>query len=147
MSVDSTSGSSGLSIARIVWAALALSTIVYAALTAMIPVEASEKSNDLVPLLALISIGVGVASFVLRALLGRASSASPSGEGLKPYIGYITAAAMAESIAVFGVVLHFLGQPQATTLLFFAGALLLMALHFPKQIGVRRRFGEEPSFG
>lgn len=110
-----------------------MAVIGYGVVTVAAPGSESDAGGALAPVLGLVAVALALGSFAARGVLARALAAAP-GAALVPFI---VAFAMAEAVAVFGLVLHFLGAPLPVSLAFFGGGLAVLALHFPLRAGGR----------
>jgi len=119
----------------ILWAAIFVSIFIYAFVGAMLK-QTLEKppSADILPLIipVLIAISAGETAmvlFVLGKLLAKKSN----------YLSYcVVRWALAESIAIFGLVILILGAEMKTSLLFFAWSAVLLFLTMPGQNDERK---------
>ncbi|MCZ7586833.1 MAG: hypothetical protein M5R36_27765 [Deltaproteobacteria bacterium] len=117
---------------RLIWLAIFASVVIYAVVGLVVPGMNGAEAGDgtlrvLMPVFAVMAAGVTVlVMFVMPNILARSGN-------------YRTLClvrwAMAESIAVFGLVLLFLGAPAAVGLGFCAWAMALLLLIRPTPAG------------
>ncbi len=124
----------------IIWAGLLMAVFMYAVI-ASVGLDGGEPSAAkpdaaLAQLFAWLAAAASGASLFLRSvLLGGFSSGKLSVETeagrVRFMTGNIVCFALAESVAIFGLVLAFTGRPQSDCLVFFAAAVVLMLIHIP----------------
>lgn len=146
---------------RILWAALFASTFLYLLILFVVPLGANGEPNPIMPAaFAFVALTTIVVSFVLPAhMLAQGMSTRrfetteaekfsdvPAGtrffanpeaarRSVEPSLQtmFILRMALYESIAIYGFVLGFLGNPIPVFIGFFVVAWALMALQFPTQ--------------
>ncbi len=120
---------------RVLWAALFTSTLIYLVVLELVEVQAGASWETLVYPLAFIAAATGGASLLLpRFMYKQSQSGDSASQKQSRYITtLILALALAESIAIFGLVLGFLGAPATVVVPFFAVAWVLMIIRFPTQ--------------
>ncbi len=130
-----------LFVPRILWAALFASTLIYVLALEVGEVQTGGSWQMLVYPLAFIAVTTGGASLVApRMMFTRSSNeASPSPANGGYLTTLIVALALAESVAIFGLVLGFLGAPSMVVVPFFAVAWILMVIRFPTKERVDRQ--------
>jgi len=130
---DAQTNSDSLTVPRIIWLAMVIAVILYGAFVLVLPGKKSEPGGDLVPIFALVAGMLAACSFVVRTVLTRALNGDAArGANMVPYV---VAFALAEAIAIFGLVLHLLGEPQLVSLGFVVAGLVVLTLHFPIRHG------------
>lgn len=128
-----------LAVPRILWAALLGSTLIYVAVLEL-AAEIGEPRWEFL-LLPLSVAGLAAAGASLlgpRIMLRRRRSGRGSEEAADDASGgylvaLIIALALAESVAIFGLVLGLQGAPPRIVMPFFAVAWVLMLIRFPTQ--------------
>jgi len=128
-----------LTLSRILWTALFISTLLYIVVLELTTVQTEADWEALA--LPLVFAGVMLAGASLigpRILIRRRSSTraeEPSaGRAAGAYlVALILAMALAESIAIFGLILGFLGAPPSVVVPFFVVTWILMLIRFPTQ--------------
>lgn len=105
---------------RIVWIGMLGSVLVYGVILALVSPPRDPEADTLALALAAMAVPVGAFSVVVHRLLR-----------LAPPTGPIVRWAMAESVAIFGLVAAFLGGPPLIAGLLFAFALVLLAIAYP----------------
>ena len=115
-----------LSTIRLLWGAITGSLLIYWGVTRVIPAQQADSSNTLdlmVLTLAIVSVAVTGIVAALPRLLSKT-----------PYFQLaVVRFALAESIGLYGLVLHFLGAASSTVLSFLAWSGLLLIALFPKR--------------
>ena len=128
-----------LAVPRILWAALLVSTLLYLVVLGL--TEPQGEPNWQVLLLPLGASGLTTASaslllprFLVRQRsapgIEKASSDDAAGAYL---VSLVVAMALAESVAILGLVLGFRGAPTTAVLPFFVVTWVLMLIRFPTQ--------------
>lgn len=130
-----------LFIPRILWTALFASTLIYLLVLELVEVQSGTSWETLVYPLAFVAAMTGGASLLLPRILLNQSKSDGSADRLESrYLTtLILSLALAESVAIFGLVLGFLGAPATVVVPFFAAAWVLMVRQFPTQDRVRSR--------
>lgn len=120
----------------IIWIALFSSVILYAAIGLYLPINGDAPANDVAKLLT------QVCGFVSLTNLGVVFGLQRVLAARLPYVVYsIVRWALCESVAVFGLVLHFLGAQDAVLLAFVAASAFAMVLVRPSD-GAKESFEE-----
>ncbi len=130
-----------LLVPRILWAALFASTLVYLLALEVVELQTGGSWETLLYPLAFAAVTTAGASLMAPRMMLRRRPARDT-----PTVthdgGYLTslivALALAESVAIFGLVLGFLGAPPMVVVPFFAVAWLLMVIRFPTKERVDR---------
>lgn len=121
-----------LFIARILWAALFASTLIYLLVLELVELQAGNSWESLLYPLAVAAAMTAGASLIAPRMM---ESRGPSDTSPLRHDRYLTtlivALALAEGIAIFGLVLGFLGAPATVVVPFFAAAWILMIIRFP----------------
>jgi hypothetical protein len=128
----------------IIWAALAISQLVYLCLPAP-PLERTAPASDLFPLalgvVAIVQAAIIVAILRVRAFepvqSGRLDPSSKAGAA-KLFIALMVAWILAESVAINGFVLRFLHFPRAITLPFSIAGVFLLYVGRPWSAKLKR---------
>lgn len=127
-----------LTVPRVIWAALFGSTLVYVAVLELTTGLGEPRWEILVtPLLVAGATSAGASLVLPRVLLQRHrvarrdSTAAPKDPAGAYLVTLILALALAESIAIFGLVLGLQGAPPKVVMPFFALAWVLMIVRFP----------------
>jgi len=130
-----------LFVPRILWAALFASTLLYVLVLEVVEVQTGSSWQMLVYPLAFIAVTTGGASLIApRMMFTRPSNDASTGPDNGGYLtSLIVALALAESVAIFGLVLGFLGAPPMVVVPFFAVAWILMIIRFPTKERVDRQ--------
>lgn len=123
MSSNATEAASELRIARILWVALFVSTLLYIVVLELIEAQGVDEWRTLAPIFAFGGVGAAGASLLAPGLVKRSQGAY--------LVGLILSLAFAESVCILGLVLGFLGAPASVVLPFFVVAWVLMVLRFP----------------
>lgn len=139
----------------VIAAALAASVLIYMVIAwIVVPTMANEgmefEQLQLIALvLAVLSIGHLVAAQVLFSTRVRAAASLTSPEQrLETYrTSFILAFALREAVAVYGLVLSFLGGDVRWALVFGAAALVSMLLAWPKKSAIVQLGSEVPPIG
>lgn len=121
---------------RIVHAAMLISILLYAVIATLVPASAiaPPRIGSAVTLLAAITVG---AVFLLRSALLRpaehalAVEPASSKASIRWQTAYLILFALSEVVALYGLILHFLGFPLSNSLPFFVFGLALLALFTP----------------
>jgi hypothetical protein len=128
-----------LAVPRILWAALFISTLLYLVVLALTEMQGEPGWQVLLLPLGFAGLTMAGASLVLPQLLLRKRSAprakaQPREDDKSAYlVALITAMALAEAVAIYGLILGFRGAPTTVVLPFFAVTWLLMLIRFPTQ--------------
>ena len=122
-----------LFVPRMLWAALFASTLIYLLVLELVEVQTGASWEMLVYPFALIAATTAGASLLLPTFMHRRSRTgdSASQRQSRYLTTLILALALAESVAIFGLVLGFLGAPARVVVPFFAVAWVLMFARFP----------------
>jgi hypothetical protein len=147
-----------LQTARVLWAALLASDVVFTILGLTLPANAGTPPPTYVPMFWVLALGIAVTSFVLparqAAALSRATEmekvpgrplpgtqlptvvfADPALAGSRAFaIGstlLILSMALSEAVCLFGFALHLVGGPTAATLPLSLFGVVLAAVRFP----------------
>ncbi len=133
-----------LFVARILWAALFASTLIYLVVLEVVELQADGSWQMLVYPLAFIAVTTAGASLIApRMMLRRSARDASTGTQDRGYLTtLIVALALAESVAIFGLVLGFLGAPPTVVVPFFVVAWILMIIRFPTRGSVDRQTAE-----
>lgn len=124
---------------RIVHYAMLLSIVLYAFFAIAYGPPPRLASGIIFPLLAGVAVLLAVAAVVMRGKMIRPyEELLPTAPGDKGALrrwqsGYIFIFALCEAIAIYGVVLRFIGFSSAKVLPFFVSGFVLMLLFRPKQ--------------
>lgn len=113
-----------LGVARVVWAALFVSTLLYVAVLELVDIAPSDEWQSLAPMFAIGAVGAAGASVVVPRFVKA---------GTSYFVVMILALGLAESVAILGLVLGFLGAPPTVVIPFFFIAWALMVPRFPTQ--------------
>jgi F0F1-type ATP synthase membrane subunit c/vacuolar-type H+-ATPase subunit K len=129
---------------RIIWASLFGSTLLYVAILELATVQSEGSWPVLLYPLVLAAVSTAGASLLVpRIMLRRRVNGQSAGQEEPNYLTeLIVTLALAESVAIFGLVLGFLGAPARVVVPFFAVTWVLMLLRFPTH-EKRARFGVE----
>jgi len=128
-----------LAVPRILWAALFISTLLYLVVLALTEMPGEPGWQVLLLPLGFAGLTTAGASLVLPQLLLRKRSAprakaQPPGDADSAYqVALIAAMALAEAVAIYGLILGFRGAPTMVVLPFFVVTWLLMLIRFPTQ--------------
>ena len=124
-----------LLVPRILWFALFLSTLIYLYVLEVTAVQGEPSWERLWTALSIGAVAVGSASlFAPRWLLKRRPTKPNGGSAENRYVtSLIVAMALAETVAIYGLVLGFKGAPPSVVLPFFVGAWILMLIRFPTE--------------
>jgi hypothetical protein len=125
---------------RFFHAALLVSIVLYGLLLRLIPVRASQPPSSLMltagGALTVMVLGVG---FLARLIYVQSSvetlrtDPEDAGAILRWRLGSILSAVLAESAALFGVVIHFVGGPDVQAAIFIGASAVVMLLWWPRQ--------------
>lgn len=122
-----------LFVPRIIWAALFVSALIYIVVLELVTVEASVASEAPSYLFAFAAAMSAAGSLVAPRVLSNRQRTN-AGEKNAAYVtALILSLALAESVAIFGLVVGFLGAPASVVVPFFAAAWILMLIQFPTQ--------------
>lgn len=128
-----------LFVARILWAALFASTLIYLLVLEVVEMQSGSSWEALLYPLAFAAVTTAGASLIAPRMI---QSRRPDDNSPVSHERYLTilivAMALAESIAIFGLILGFLGAPATVVVPFFAAAWILMIIRFPTK-GKRAR--------
>ena len=118
---------------RIIWASLFGSTLLYVAILELATVQTEGSWTILFYPLVLAAVSTAGASLLVpRIMLRRRVNGQSAAQEERNYITeLIITLALAESVAIFGLVLGFLGAPARAVVPFFAVTWVLMLLRFP----------------
>jgi hypothetical protein len=124
-----------LLVPRILWFALFLSTLIYLYVLEVTTVQGEPSWEKLAMALSVAAIGVGAASlFVPRLLLKPGAANSKKGTPEARYVtSFILAMALAEAVAIYGMILGFKGAPPMVVVPFFVATWILMLIRFPTE--------------
>ena len=129
-----------LTVPRILWAALLGSTLIYVAVLELAAKSGEPHWEFLMLPLSTGAVTTAAASLAVPRIMvrrhrsGRDRDDSSLPEAAGAYlIALIVALALAESVAIFGLVLGLLGAPPKVVMPFFAVAWVLMLIRFPSQ--------------
>lgn len=127
-------------VVMIIWAGLLMAVFTYAVIASVGLAggepSAAKPDASLAQTLAWVAAAVSGASLALRPMFlggfrrGTVSLETPAGRS-RFMAGNIVCFALAESVAIFGLILALQGNPQETWLVFFAVAIVLMVIHIP----------------
>jgi F0F1-type ATP synthase membrane subunit c/vacuolar-type H+-ATPase subunit K len=122
-----------LFVPRILWAALFASTLVYLLVLEVVELQAGSSWETLLYPFAFAAVTTAVASLMAPRMMPKRGASDTS--TVTHDSGYLTmlivALALAESVAILGLVLGFLGAPAIVVVPFFAVTWILMILRFP----------------
>ncbi|MBT8450980.1 MAG: hypothetical protein KJO40_03320 [Deltaproteobacteria bacterium] len=131
-----------LFVARILWAALFASTLIYLLVLEVVELQSGSSWETLLYPLAFASVATAGASLIAPRMLRRGGGHNSTVTHDRDLTILIVALALAESIAIFGLVLGFLGAPATVVVPFFAAAWILMIIRFPTK---EKRTRQRPS--
>lgn len=129
-----------LAVPRILWAALFFSTLIYVAVLELATGVTEPRWGFLLLPLSIAGASTGAASLLVprimlrrhRSSRGRSEPSSAGGAGAY-LVTLIVGLALAESVAIFGLVLGLQGAPPRVVMPFFAATWVLMLIRFPTQ--------------
>lgn len=116
---------SKLGVARILWAALFISTLLYIVVLELRTVSAPGEWESLSLMFAFGAAGAAGASSIAPRFVRGSSDTY--------LVSLILALALAESVCILGLVLGFLGAPPLVVMPFFVVTWVLMLIRFPTQ--------------
>ena len=119
-----------LALARILWAALFLSTLLYVVVLELTTVQSGADWKSLATMFVFGAAGAAGASLLAPRFVRRSS-------GGNYIIALILALALAESVCILGLVLGFLGAPATVVMPFFLVTWVLMVIRFPTRDKLR----------
>ncbi len=125
-----------LLIPRILWFALFGSTLIYVYVLDVVPLKGEPTWQSISTFMMIVAVGSGAASlFAPRLLVKPASEAkAPNRTAMNQYqSALILALALAEAVAIYGMVLGFQGAPAGVVLPYFVAAWILMLIRFPTE--------------
>jgi hypothetical protein len=122
-----------LGLARLLWGALFLSTLVYIAVLELTHIESGADWQSLAPIFASAGVGVAGASLIAPRFVRTPSSESAPPKAHSYLVALILSLALAESVCILGLVLGFLGAPPIVVMPFFFVTWALMIIRFPTQ--------------
>jgi F0F1-type ATP synthase membrane subunit c/vacuolar-type H+-ATPase subunit K len=124
-----------LLVPRILWFALFLSTLIYLYVLEVTTVQGEPSWEKLAMPLCITAIGVGAGSlFGPRLLLKRGAANPEKGTPETLYVtSFILAMALAEAVAIYGMILGFKGAPPMVVVPFFVATWILMLIRFPTE--------------
>ncbi|MGB5696159.1 MAG: hypothetical protein WBM46_10935 [Polyangiales bacterium] len=124
-----------LLVPRILWFALFLSTLIYLYVLDVTTLHGEPSWERLWTGISIAAVAVGAASlFAPRLLVKRRPTRLNGGSSENRYLtSFILAMALAEAVAIYGMVLGFKGAPSSVVLPFFVGAWILMLIRFPTE--------------
>ena len=112
-----------INLARILWAALFASTLVYIVVLELTTAQANVDWQPLAMMFAFGGAGAAGASLIAPRFVKRSSGAY--------LVALILALALAESVCILGLVLGFWGAPPSVVMPFFVVTWVLMVIRFP----------------
>ena len=112
-----------LGLARVLWAALFVSTLIYIVVLELTTAESGTDWQSLAMMFAFGGLGAAGASLIAPQFVKRSSGAY--------LVALILALALAESVCILGLVLGFLGAPPSVVMPFFVVTWVLMVIRFP----------------
>ncbi len=118
----------------IIWAALISATLFYGVLILSVPADTAPFDPALGRILTVVAVIQFIATFVLRHFLCRKAPLEPQTDLRNRIILF----ALSEGIAIYGLVIHFLGGEKSLSLQFIVLGLLALALLAP--VGFLRQF-------
>ena len=119
---------------KMVWMMLLATIATYMALPAMIEPLSSEGPAPVLPMaFAAMALSMAGAIFAIPSLMSRLPVADEEQAAHRPFQAKILQWVLAESIAVFGLVLYLLGGGTTWLWAFGALAAVLMGLHAPRE--------------
>lgn len=128
-----------LSVPRILWVALFVSTLLYLVVIGLTTVEGEPHWQGLLLPLAVAAVMMAGASLVAPRILLRQRSAQSTDESSSTQaagaylVALILAMALAEAVAILGFILGVRGAPVTVVVPFFAVTWILMLMRFPTQ--------------
>ena len=122
-----------LAVPRILWASLFASTLVYLLVLELVTLEAPAGWETLVYPLAFVAALSAAGSLVAPRLLRERARPSAGETGYLYVTALMLSLALAESVAILGLVLGFLGAPAPVVVPFFAASWILMLIQFPTE--------------
>ena len=126
--------SSQLGLSRVLWAALFASTRVYIVVLELTAVDSASDWRSLAPMFAFAAVGTAGASLIAPRFVRRMPSEQTRSSSQSPYlVALILSLALAESVAILGLVLGFLSAPPSVVMPFFVVTWVLMIIRFPTQ--------------
>ena len=117
--------------AKLIWFALLASVGIYAALPLLIPPMGSEPQAGVLLPLAAAALMTAAMSFVVPSLIAKNAPPEQQGEQLDFTLNVVRWA-LAEAVAVFGLVLYLLGHPVTFAWGFAIASAVLMFVHAPR---------------
>lgn len=130
---------------RILWAALFASTLIYLLVLEVVELQTGSSWETLLYPLAFAAVTTAGASLLAPRMMLRRRPARDSSTATRDggyLVTLIVALALAESVAIFGLVLGFLGGPPTVVVPFFAVAWILMIIRFPTRERIDRQNAE-----
>jgi F0F1-type ATP synthase membrane subunit c/vacuolar-type H+-ATPase subunit K len=125
---------SQLGLSRVLWVALFASTLLYIVVLELTALDTTDDWRSLAPMFALAALGSAGASLVAPRFVKRTPSEQTRSSSQSPYLlGLILSLAFAESVAILGLVLGFMGAPAAVVMPFFLATWILMIIRFPTE--------------
>jgi hypothetical protein len=112
-----------LRVARILWGALFVSTLIYIVVLELTKVESGADWRSLVLVFVFAGVGAAGASLLVPRFVRRSTGAY--------LVALILTLALAEGVCIFGLVLGFLGAPAIVVMPFFFVTWVLMIIRFP----------------
>jgi F0F1-type ATP synthase membrane subunit c/vacuolar-type H+-ATPase subunit K len=130
-----------LLVPRILWAALFASTLIYLLVLEVVELQTGSSWETLLyPFAFAAATTAGTSLIAPRMIRRRAAGPGPGSSNDSGYLTtLIVALALAESVAIFGLVLGFLGGPPNVVVPFFVVAWILMIIRFPTKARRDRR--------
>jgi hypothetical protein len=128
-----------LAVPRILWVALFISTLLYLVVIELTTLEGEPKWQGLLFPLAVAAVATAGASLVaprilLRQRTAQSTEESSSTQAAGAYlVSLILSMALAEAVAILGLILGILGAPVTVVMPFFVVTWILMLLRFPTQ--------------
>jgi F0F1-type ATP synthase membrane subunit c/vacuolar-type H+-ATPase subunit K len=124
---------------RIIWAALFGSTLLYVVILELSTIQVEGGWTVLFYPLVFAAASTAGASLLVPRIMRRRRAIDQSAEQRErnSVTELIVILALAESVAIFGLVLGFLGAPARVVVPFFAVSWFLMLLRFPRAEGER----------
>lgn len=119
-----------LQLARILWGALFVSTLLYLVVLELVTPQADADWKMLAPMFAFGAAGAAGASLLAPRFIKPSSGSY--------LVALILSLALAESICILGMVLGFLGAPVEVVVPFFVVTWVLMFLRFPTRERLER---------
>lgn len=125
-----------LLVPRILWFALFVSTLIYVYVLDVTPPKGESTWEPISTFMTVAAVVSGLASLFGPRLLVKPASKSKAANAtpMNQYqVGLILAMALAEAVAIYGMILGFRGAPNSVVLPYFIAAWVLMLIRFPTE--------------